>query len=146
MTGRRSQQLDLPPAKLTFDDLDLRRRPSTTSRAASRLLWQSCRSRFFADVQAPAKCPIPPKSRSASSRNTSSWCCCGLPNKTLHRHLGDTQRRTCIRSFERLRLSYSSIQILLDVSRAPNSRSFFGRTPGNVNLVLPPRQSLWISR
>jgi hypothetical protein len=34
VTGRRSHRLGLPPAKLTFDDLDLRRRPSTTSGAA----------------------------------------------------------------------------------------------------------------
>jgi hypothetical protein len=107
----------------------------------SRLPWQSCRSRILADVQARVECLIPPKSRSASSRNTSSWCYRGLPNKTLHRHLGETQRRTCIRSFERLKLSYSSIQILLDLFRAPHSRSLLDGLPGTSTCRRPDRAS-----
>src|SRR5208283_1007100 len=83
---------------------------------------------------------------SASFRNTSPKCLRNPPYKTLRRHFGIKTTWYLHSHFEWLKLSYSSIQILLDVCLAAHVLEFLGWTPVNVKLLLPPRQSRGNSR
>src|SRR5260370_36711396 len=78
---------------------------------------------------------------SASLRNTSPKCWRRLLYSTFLRPFGMKTTWYLHSHFERLKLSYSSIQILLDGCLAAHLSAFLEWTPENARLLLPPAHS-----
>src|ERR1035437_8420377 len=75
---------------------------------------------------------------SANLRKTSPKCWRRLPYNTLRRHFGIKTIWYLHSHFEWLKLSYSSIQILLDVCLAAHSWSFLDGVPEMSNCYCLP--------